>query len=62
MTVSCDRAVTGSWYSVRRNGRQNKVTEVKGGVVSAIKSGKVEGQREINKKGTERTEINEVLK
>jgi len=38
------------------------VTEVKGGVVSAIKSGKVEGQREINKKGTERTEINEVLK
>jgi hypothetical protein len=59
MTVSCNRAVTGSWYSVRRNGWKKKVTEVKGGV-SAIKRGRK--QRGIHKKETERTEINKIMK
>jgi hypothetical protein len=44
MTVSCYRAVTGSWYSVRRNGRKSKVSEVKG-EISAIKREKGGGNR-----------------
>jgi hypothetical protein len=50
--------VAGSWNSERRNGKENKVVEVNGGV-SVLKRGRK--QRGFHRKEMERTEINKVL-